>query len=102
MAHFMRDDISLREIAGRVETLAQFFIERKIDVNLLVAGTVEWTNRRTHVAARSRNLIGEEYERWFAILPPVLTKDLAPNEEQRDDDHQQRTESTANRDLSSG
>src|SRR5687768_5337740 len=79
MTHFVRDDVGLREIAGRVETLAQRFVERQIDIDLFVTGTVERAHSRAGHSARRLHLVRKEHERWFTILTTVLSKDLVPN-----------------------
>src|SRR5690349_22393368 len=79
MTDFMRHYIRLREITGRVEPLPQLLIERQIDVDLLVAGTIKRSNRRTGNATRRTHLVRKQDEVRLAILAPVLTKDVVPN-----------------------
>src|SRR5215207_8776097 len=79
MTNFVRDDIRLREISRCTELAAQLFIKGEIDVNLLVSGTIEWTNSRAGKSARRAHLVREEHERWLAILSTVFPKHVSPN-----------------------
>src|SRR5215203_3285147 len=79
MTDFMRNYIRLREVARRIELPAQLLIEREIDVDLLVVGTVERSNRSAGETTRRAYLIRKQHERWLAILPPVLPKLIVPN-----------------------
>src|SRR4026207_801215 len=84
---FMRDHIRLREISRRVEPPAHLFIERQIDVNLLIARTVEWANGSAGHPTRRAHLIGKENQRWLSILPTVLTKHVLPDVFRFREDH---------------
>src|ERR1700741_1326192 len=79
MSNFMRDDVSLREIARCVELSAQLLVEREIDVNLLISRTIEWSNCRARNSASRAHLIRKQHERGFAILPAVFSKHIGPN-----------------------
>ena len=45
MADLVRDDVRLREVAGRAEALVQLPVETEVDVELVVAWTVERPDR---------------------------------------------------------
>src|SRR6185437_14390994 len=79
MTDFVRDDIRLREISRRIELAPQLFIKPKIDVNPLIARTIEWTNSSTCDPTRRAHLIRKQHQRRLAILPAVLTKHVGPN-----------------------
>ena len=41
VSDFMRDDVRLREVAGRTRPALQVLVERQVDVNVAIAGTIE-------------------------------------------------------------
>src|SRR5690242_12872707 len=79
MTNFMRHHVRLREITGRIELAPQLFIKRKIDVNLLIARTIKWTNSSALESTRGAHLIRKQHEGRLAILPAVLTKHVGPD-----------------------
>src|SRR4028119_88491 len=79
VADFVRDDIGLREIAGRAEARAQITIEGEVYVNLLVSGTVERPRARARRAAGRARLFCEERERRLPVTPARLLKELLPH-----------------------
>ena len=68
VADLVRDHVGLREIARRVEALAQVAVEGEVDVDLLVAGAVERPHRRLPRAARRGRRAREEHELRPAVL----------------------------------
>jgi hypothetical protein len=46
MTELVSDDVRAREVAGRAESLAQLVEERQVEIDLLVARTVERPGRR--------------------------------------------------------
>jgi hypothetical protein len=55
VADLVRDDVSLREVAGRAEFRLHVAVEGEVYVNLLVARTVEGADARArHAAGRAR------------------------------------------------
>jgi hypothetical protein len=78
MANFVRDHVSSGKIAGRAESRAQFMKEGKVDIELLIGGTIEWPDGGASTAATRVYLISEQDERWFPILFARPAKDIAP------------------------
>src|SRR5947209_14443727 len=52
VAYFVRDHVSLREVPGRPDTLAQVAIERQVDIDPFVPRTVKRPDGRLREAAR--------------------------------------------------
>src|SRR5437016_1688298 len=78
VAYFVRDHVSLREVAGRPEALAQIAIERQVDVDLFVSRTVEGPDGRLREAAGRLHGAAEQHELRLLILPAHLFEELAP------------------------
>ena len=57
---FVRNNVSLREIARRLEAPLQFLKKAEIEVHLAIAGAVEWTTCRSSQAARRLNRSAKE------------------------------------------
>ena len=77
--HLVRDHVGLREIAGRLEPLAQLVVEREVDVHLLVSRAVERPHGRLREAARGLHRAREEHQLRLAIVPAeLLAEDLVP------------------------
>src|SRR5258708_1355804 len=76
MTHFVRDHISLRELAGRAESPFQFIKEAQVDLHLLVAGSLERTCDRFRVASSpSYRFTVPPMHRWEppnSVPPPQL------------------------------
>ena len=79
MTDFVCDYVRLREVARSIELPPQLFVKRKVDVNLLISRTVEWTNSGAGNSTRGAHLIREEHQCWFSILTAILPKDIGPN-----------------------
>src|SRR5687768_1574518 len=79
MAYLMRDHIGLSKISRRVEPPAQLFIERQVDIDLLVTGTIKRTNSGARPATSRINAIRKKHERWLSILTSILLKQVVPN-----------------------
>ena len=62
VAHFVRDDVGAREIPGRAEFRGQLPVEGQVDVNLLIARTVEWSGGRAGETARGGHLPAEQHQ----------------------------------------
>jgi hypothetical protein len=62
MTDFVRDDVSLREISGRSEALAQLAVEAEIDVDPAVARAVKGSGRRLGEAACGFHRVAEEHQ----------------------------------------
>src|SRR5207249_2577631 len=69
MADLVGDDVGLREVTGRAETIAKRAEEAEVEVELLVGGAVERTHRGARHAARRLHRAGEEHELRLAVLP---------------------------------
>jgi len=79
VAHLVRDHVGLGEIPRRAEARLQVAEEREVDVDLLVAETVEGAHGRLPHAAGGAHLPVIEDERRGAVLPFRLLKDPAPD-----------------------
>src|SRR5579884_4190084 len=77
MPNLMRDDIGLREFAGRAETLRQLVVEAEIDVDLFVGGTVERTGGGLRLTARGRERVAIDDELRVAIRHARLLRKKA-------------------------
>jgi hypothetical protein len=79
MAHFVGDHVGLGKIARGPETRLQIAEERKVEVELLVVGTVERAHRRLpHAAGRAHASVVED-ERRRVIGNLGLLEDLGPD-----------------------
>ncbi|KVK58262.1 hypothetical protein L906_08765 [Agrobacterium sp. TS45] len=67
VAHLMRNHISLREIAGRAETLVQFLEEAGVEIDLAVARAIERAAGGGSITAGGRHLAGEQNQRRLLI-----------------------------------
>ena len=78
MADLVRDHIGLREVARRAEAPAQLVEEIGVDVDVLVAGTVERTHGRLPHSARRLGtaLVGDEARLGIAL--PGRREQLTP------------------------
>src|SRR5688572_5543720 len=79
MTNLMRNHIRLRKVSGRVKPSPQFFIERQIDVDLLIARTVERTNSGARHSTRRLHAIRKQDQRRLAILTSILLEQVVPN-----------------------
>ena len=77
VSDLVSDDIGLGEIPGGAEAIVEGAEEAQIDIDLLVAGTVEGTGRRGREAARRVDGAGEQDQLGHAILAAGLGE-LAP------------------------
>lgn len=78
MSDLMRDDVSLREIAGSTEPVAQHFVKAEIDVNAPILRAIKRSACTAGKSAAGAGLIGEENELRFLILAAHLAEDIAP------------------------
>ncbi len=79
VAHLVGDHVGLGEIARGAEARLQVAEEREVDVELLVAGTVEGAHGRLPHAAGRAHLPVIENQRRGAVLAVRLLEDLAPD-----------------------
>src|SRR5262245_17832837 len=78
MADFVGDHVGLGEVARRSEALAQFTVEGKVDVKLLIGAAVERTCRRLAITAGRLDGVREKYQSWFLIGLPAGLEDFIP------------------------
>ena len=80
MSNLMRDHVGLGEIARSLEFILEFAEKRKIQIELLVAGTIKWAHRCIRPPARRRYLSVEKNQRWLLIVSSGLGgENLAPS-----------------------
>src|SRR5207302_8163953 len=68
VAHLVRDDVRLRELAGRAEALRQLAVEAEVDIGALVGAAIEGAHRRRRRAAARGGLVPEEDQLGVAVL----------------------------------
>ena len=78
VADLVRDDVRLGEVAGRTDLVAQVTVERQIDVDLAIAGTIEGADGRFGEAAGRLDRPAEQHEMRRLILPAHLAEELGP------------------------
>ena len=76
MPHFMRDDVGFGEFAGRAEAILQLAEKAEIEVDLLVAGTVERSSGGFRRAAGGIDDIVEKDQLGVPIIGAVLGQHL--------------------------
>src|SRR5438270_10074188 len=79
VADFMRDDISLGELARRMEAGLHLLEKREIEVHLLVIRTIEWTGGRAGEPAGRGDPAGVEHEFRFDIGLTATAEYLLPD-----------------------
>jgi hypothetical protein len=79
VADLVRDHVRLREVAAGAHARGHLVEERRVDVDLLVAGAVERPDRRGRAAARRCHHLREQHQRRRRILLACLREDLAPH-----------------------
>jgi hypothetical protein len=62
VAHLVRDDVGLREVARRAESLRQLLEEAKVEVDLLITRAIERARRRLGGAARGVHDVAKQYD----------------------------------------
>src|SRR5262249_45235351 len=72
VAELVRDDVGLREVAGRAEAIDELAVERQVDIDLLVLGAVERPGRRLREAAARLRRAREQDELGVVIFGPEL------------------------------
>src|SRR5438105_5903382 len=75
---FVRDDVGLREVAGRAEALVELAEEGEIEIHLPIGGAVERPNLGASDAARRLRRAVEEHQHGRHVRIAALTEDLAP------------------------
>ena len=78
MPELMRKYVGLREVARSSVATLQLVVEAKVDVDLLVHGTVERSHRRLSEPAARLRRIPEEHQLRGCILLSLVCKDLRP------------------------
>src|SRR5215831_4163520 len=78
MADLVGDDVGLGEIARGADLVAQVAVERQIDVELVIARTVEGAHCRLGEAAGRLHGAAEQHEARLLVSPAHLTEEIAP------------------------
>src|SRR5262249_56320842 len=78
MPQLVRQDVSLGELPGRAEAVTQLVVEAKVDVDLVVAGTVERPAGGLGEAARGIDAVAEQHQVRVLILRPLLRQQPGP------------------------
>jgi len=78
VAHLVRDDVGLREIAGRAELCRELLVPGQVDVDGVVARAVEGTHGRLGLTARGADRAREDDELRVFVGPAHLREDGAP------------------------
>jgi hypothetical protein len=60
MSDFMGDHISLRKVSGRAQTSFQLSEKRKVDIDLLISGTIKRSNCRSGNSAGRTGLVRKQ------------------------------------------
>ena len=80
MADLVGDHVGLGELARGLEPLRELLVEGQVDVELLVGGAVERSDRGAgRAAALGPHLVAEQDESRFSILLARLREDLGPD-----------------------
>jgi hypothetical protein len=79
MTNFMSNYIGLGEISGSAKPCFQLSEKRKIQIKLVITGTIEWAHRSARMAARRSHFVAEEDQNGFAILVAGLFENLVPH-----------------------
>src|ERR1044071_10026301 len=78
MADFVRDHISLGEIAGRLEALMKLAKKREIEIDFLIVAAIKRSRGGLGEAAGRLNLVGEEHKLGLRVSASGTLEDLAP------------------------
>ncbi len=79
VAHFMRQNIGLREIARSAKAIGKLLVEAEVDIKLMVAGTVERAGSSRSIAAGRTDLIGKQHHRRRRIGLAARLENTAPD-----------------------
>ena len=79
VSHLVGDDISLREIAGRLEGPLQFVIKPEVDVNRFVARAIEGPHSGVAHAATGRVSVPVDHEFRHGVRVPDAPEFLLPD-----------------------
>src|SRR5688572_13059361 len=78
MADFMREHVRLGEVARSLEAGSQLVIEREVDIDLLVARTVERADGGARGSAGGLHLTAEQHEFGRNVLGAMLLEEGGP------------------------
>ena len=78
MSDFVRNDVGARKIAGRAEALRQLVEKSEVEVDVLVAGTIERSRRRAREAAGGLDLTTKQNQLRRLIAAAGLLEDFTP------------------------
>src|SRR5271154_2487537 len=78
MADLMRDHIGLRKFSRHTKTLLQFVEETKIDVDLLISGTIERSGGGLRHATGGIDTVTEKHQLCMTIRHTLRGQDLGP------------------------
>src|ERR1051325_81413 len=78
MTDLVGDHVRLREVAGRAEPIAELAEEVEVEIDALVAGTIERTDGRFRHPARGAHRAGEEHELRLAVFAVHAREDVLP------------------------
>jgi hypothetical protein len=76
---FVRDHVGLREVARRAQARLHRFVESEVDVDLLVAGTVERPHGRLAGAASGRRGAAKQHQPGLAVRAALGLELRAPH-----------------------
>ena len=78
--NLVRDDIRLRKIAWSTKPSLEFFVERQVDIHLLIERAIKWSRCSTGKTAGAFHLPGEKDERGFGVATAkCLGEKIAPH-----------------------
>src|SRR5215831_4307708 len=78
MADLVGDEVGLGEVARGPDLVTQIAIERQIDIELVIARTVEGAHRRLGEAASRLHGAAEQHEARLLVAPTHPVEELAP------------------------
>src|SRR5262245_57984923 len=78
VSDFVCDNVRLSKVAWRFETRTKFIVKGQIDIDLLIAWTVERPDSRVSKSTRRVRGLGKEYQLGPNILPAGLLELLFP------------------------
>ena len=78
MPDLVRDDIGLREVAGRAEAPIELAEERQVEVDLLIGRAIERAAGRQRPSRTPTHGVLEQHQHRLAILPPGRREHAAP------------------------
>jgi hypothetical protein len=76
---FMSDYVGLGKISRSIESLAEFLVEREVDVDPLVTRAIKRAGGRGAKPASRLHLARKKNQSRLSVPSPVFSKDLLPN-----------------------